>query len=108
MKISKTTNKQEFINELIKRINTFEKRERIVIKLPYGAEINRIEIYMSEVATQTSSAGAIFSGKPFPYVVKLTQYNDCTNKVFKSTSYSYRTELLEFIPKLIQRIIELL
>lgn len=92
--------------ELIKRLKDIDSRERIVIKMPFGCEVNRVEIYCSE--TDTNTMRGEFFGKKFPYVVTLQQFNDYTNKAVSKSSYSYETELITFIPKLVTNLFSII
>jgi len=104
MKIAQFKTADEFQSELMKRLKDFDQRERIVISMPYACNINRIEIYCSETAP-TSSA---YSGSPFIGIVKLSQYNDYTNKSVKDTSYTYKEDLFKFIPRLCNNLFSLI
>lgn len=85
---------------LIERLKDIDRRERIVIRMPFGHEINRIEIYCSESET----TGSEILGNKFRYQIVLQQFNDRTNKPVSKTSYSYQAELFRFIPKLCTRL----
>lgn len=104
MKLTRQTNAADFAAKLIERIKDLEPRERIVLSFEFGTSINRIEIYMGETPTNSGSLGIMFGGKQFSNVVTLQQFNDYTNKSVSKTSYSYETELIQFIPKLISKL----
>lgn len=94
-------NKEGLLKKLIERINEIEQRERIVLKFPFGCNINRIEIYCSE-ASINERAG--WFGEKFDGVVSMQVYNDYTNKHSEKSTYSYKKELLDYIPKLIDKV----
>jgi hypothetical protein len=96
-------NEQTLTEELIKRLKDIDSRERIVIKLPFGHSVNRVEIYCSETSTDKGGFDGFF-GKKFNYVVTLQQFNDYTNKAACKSSYSYETELLNYIPTLCKKL----
>jgi len=81
---------------LLERLKDIDRRERIVVRMPFGHCINRIEIYCSE----TETTGSEILGNKFTYQIVLQQFNDTTNKPVSKTSYSYKSELFRFIPKL--------
>jgi len=105
MKLTSKTDASIFTGKLIERIKDLEPRERIVISFEFGASINRIEIYMGETLTNSGSLGVMFGGKQFSNVVTLQQFNDYTNKAASKSSYSYETELIQFIPKLVNKLV---
>ncbi len=106
MKLTKT-NTNEVLNELIKRVKDIEQRERIVLKMPFGCSVNRIEIYCSETPTQ-DNAGSVFFGEKFDGVLTIQQFNDYTNKSYSKSSFSYKNEFLQLLPKLIERLSNLI
>jgi hypothetical protein len=89
---------------LIKRLQDIDRRERIVISMPFGHDINRIEVYCSE----TETTGGDLLGTKFQYQIVLQQFNDYTNKAISKTSYSYMDELFTFIPKLCKKLFDTL
>lgn len=105
MKITKNGSRTELSSEIIKRLENIECRERIVIKMPFGENINRIEIYCSETATSSSSGitEALFGDK-FEGIVTLQVFKDYDNKAASKSSYSYKKELIRYIPKLVDKL----
>lgn len=93
-------NQSELTAELIKRVNEITWRERIVIRMPYGCSIDRIEIYCSETSVNASP----YSGTPFPGIVTLQQFNDIGNKSAFKSSYSYKSEFLNYLPKMAEKL----
>jgi hypothetical protein len=93
-------NEQTLTTELIKRVNDIDQRERIVIKMPFAHDINRIEIYCSE----TYGNPSVFGGEPFPGIVTIQQFNDYTNKPYGKTSYTFKGEFLRYIPNLVGKL----
>jgi|688.fasta_scaffold84330_4 hypothetical protein len=102
MKLSHHT-PEMLLNEITNRLNDFSQRERIVIKFPFGRDINRLEIYCSETAPKDSGIGEIISGPKFDGIVTIQVFNDYTNKAAQKSSYSYKNELLNYLPKLIEK-----
>ena len=101
-------NKTEVLNEIITRMEHMESRERIVIAMPFACKIKRVEIYMSETATNRMSAGAMISGEPFNYMVTVSVYANHDNKVSEKSSYSYKREFFEYLPILIGKLHKIL
>lgn len=94
-------NKEGLLKKLIERINEIEQRERIVIKFPFGSKLTRIEIYCSD-ALIIDRVG--WFGEKFNGVVSIQVYTDYTNKHVDKSTYSYKKELLDYIPKLIDKV----
>ena len=94
-------NKEGLLEKLIERINDIEQRERIVIKMPFGCKVTRIEIYCSDALV--IERGGYF-GEKFNGVVSIQAYNDYTNKHANKSTYSYKNELLGYIPKLVDNL----
>lgn len=94
-------NKEGLLKKLIERVNEIEQRERIVIKFPFGSKFTRIEIYCSE-ALIIDRAG--YFGEKFDGVVSIQVYTDYTNKHVDKSTYSYKKELVDYIPKLIDKL----
>ena len=92
----KNFTEQSLSEYLINRLKDIDRRERIVIRMPFGHDINRIEVYCSE----TETTGSELLGVKFTYQIVLQQFNDVSNKAYSKTSYSYQNELFKFIPKL--------
>jgi len=103
MKLTKT-NTAEVQAEILKRLKDFSQRERIVISLPFGSPLTRIEIYCSETPTKESYLG----GKKFNGIVTLQTFAEYDNKANEKSSYSNENELLTFIPKLIDKVSSLI
>ena len=93
-------NQETLLNTLIDRVKDFEQRERIVLKFPFSHDINRIEIYCSETEPK-DTAGSMFSGDKFNGIVSLKVFKDYSNKHIESSSYSYKKEFMNYLPKLI-------
>jgi hypothetical protein len=94
-------NKQLLVAKIIERLHDFNQRERIVINMPFGCNVNRLEIYCSETAP---SGNNDFFGVKFRGIVSLQSFNDYTNKPYEKSSYSYENELITFIPRLIDNL----
>jgi hypothetical protein len=92
---------QMLIDILLGRLIEIEQRERIVLKFPFGHLINRIEIYCGETEAKTSG----YFGDPLPGITTIQVFTDYTNKAQNKSSYSYKNELLGYIPKLIEKCI---
>jgi len=102
MNITKYKNdKNLFLNRLKERLSDFNQRERIVINMPFGCNLNRLEIYCSETAPNENTG---FFGEKFRGIVTLQTFTDYTNKAANKTSYSYETELLKYLPELVNKI----
>ena len=97
-------NKESLTLELVKRLNDISQRERIVLNFPFGENINRIEIYCSETAPNDAAAGAAMCGEKFCGIVSLQVFTDYTNKPQSKSSYSYKKELLNYIPTLVEKV----
>ena len=102
MQLTKYT-PETLINTLIDRVGDIEQRERIVLKFPFGNAINRIEIYCSETDTKDTS-GSMFSGAKFNGIVTMQVFRDYSNKASEKSSYSYKKEFLNYLPKLVDTI----
>jgi hypothetical protein len=100
MRVSNYT-KESLSVELINRIKDIDSRERIVLKMPFGHEVNRVEIYCGETEVKGNNE---WFGKKFTYVVTLQQFNDYTNKPIAKSSYSYESELINYIPRLCDKL----
>ena len=97
-------NQEELLRELNHRIGDISQRERIVLNFPFGKDINRIEIYCSETAPNDSAMGSMISGPKFNGIVTIQVFTDYTNKAAQKSSYSYKKELLTYLPTLITKI----
>lgn len=100
MKIQKY-NKETLTAILIERVGEIDQRERIVLKFPFGNAINRIEIYCSETDTK-DSLGSMFGGEKFNGILTMQVFRDYTNKASEKSSYSYKKEFLNYLPKLVE------
>jgi hypothetical protein len=99
MKVANYT-AETLTNILIERVNDIEQRERIVLKFPFGNDINRIEIYCSETDTK-DTLGNMLGGAKFNGIVTMQVFRDYTNKSTEKSSYSYKKEFLNYLPKLV-------
>jgi len=102
MKLS-NYNKETLTAELLNRLNDFSSRERIVISFPFAASISRVEIYCSETTPDNNSAGTALFGAKLNGIVSLQVFTDYTNKPQSKSSYSYKKELLNYIPSLVEK-----
>ena len=91
---------QTLTEELIKRIKDMDCRERIVIQFPFMAQITRVEIYCSETAPDNNSSGTAVFGQKLKGITTIQVFTDYSNKPKSKSSYSYKKELLNFIPNL--------
>ena len=101
-------NKEIIISKLLERISEMESRERIVLKLPFGCKVKRVEFYMSETPTKSSGAGEFLSGTPFNYMFSFSTYENYTNKVCEKSSYTYKKEFFDYLPRLIDKLINII
>jgi hypothetical protein len=91
----------ELTSLLSERLKDFDCRERIVIKFPFSSTIKRVEIYCSEVEPDRNSAGTALFGQKLNGITSIQVFTDYSNKPANKSSYSYKKELLNYIPKLV-------
>ena len=89
--------------ELMKRVNEIDCRERIVVKFPFTANINRIEIYCGETAPDNNISGTALFGNKLSGITSIQVFTDNSNKATNKSSYSYKKELINYIPSLVQK-----
>jgi len=94
----------ELLNKLAERLKEITQRERIVIKLPFGKDLTRVEFYCSETEPNRGSAGQVFSGKQFDGILKISAYAEYNNKATNTTSYTYERELMSHLNSIVSNI----
>lgn len=94
-------NKEGLLKKLIERVNEIEQRERIVIKLPFNCELTRVEIYCSESCI-IERVG--WFGEKFDGMVSIQAFDTFTNKAIQKSSYSYKKELINFLPTMVDKL----
>ena len=97
-------NRETLTTELLKRLNDFSQRERIVLGFPFGGDVTRVEIYCSETSPNDSGSGMAMFGDKFRGIVSMQVFTDYTNKPQNKSSYSYKKELFAYIPTLVDKI----
>ena len=92
MTITKETNSTMLYGQIWSRVSDIEQRERLVLKLPFGSPITRIEIYCGETVKQASDFGIMVSGAAFDGPVSISVFSDYGNKPTQKMSYTYKAE----------------
>jgi hypothetical protein len=88
---------------LTDRVNDIDCRERIVIKFPFGAQINRVEIYCGETLPDNGSPATAMFGSKLPGITSIQVFTDYSNKAESKSSYSYKKELLRYVSQLVNK-----
>lgn len=102
----KNYQKSELFETLKTRINDFERRERIVISMPYNCKVNRVELYMGETFTDKSYCPIY--GQTFKAKVTLSIFADSSNKAVKVLSFTYKNEFFDILDDYLDKLYSLI
>jgi len=101
---TKDYTESDLLAELTKRLSKIDQRERIVVSLPFGKKVTKVEFYCSETTPNKSSSGIAFSGKQFDGILKVSIFNDYGSKPANTNSYTYVNELMGRIEAIVKGI----